>query len=751
MALAEVALVVAAAAAGCLLYSGFFATLDYLPVLGLACLAAGVTATVAAARRWRTWSTLLLAVAGCGLVATYGAFGDTVENGLPTAQTGSAILAGSRNGWHRMITVAVPADVWGDLLVMPILVAWVAVFLAVTLTLRTKGILAPVPPPLGAFLFALVVVGNQRGGHTTATVVFLTAALCLIAVRAHRINNSDKVRIGRQRSRPIRTVIAAGLAVAVSALVGIVGAHALPLSSGRPRFDPRTLYLPPITFTDTITPLARLKPQLTERPPRTLFAVRIDQEAATLVDRVRTTVLDVFDGTTWTSMETYHVAGSHLAVDPALHNAQPVTARIELMDFAGPHLPVLGWPSRLTAAQHTGQFGFNATAGVVVSTASVVRGLRYDLAGQISSRDGGLPLASPSTITPEHAYARTLSANPPVLLPELANRLVAARPTPYSKLTALERYLHSLPYNLSGSPPGHSYAAIIRLLTGKSTGYAEQHATAFTVLARSLGFPARVAVGYRLRNFHGGAYNVTTADAHAWPEVHFTGYGWVPFEPTDTSDSSPPPPVPPPEIPRVVPPQSTSQPAAQSGNPGPTASSQAPRDNQSGFGWTGILHDSVSALIAVAVLIVLTAGAITAVKAGRRRHRRHASDHATCVLGAWHELVDRLTERGIALPVSLTAREVIDHVRMTLGTATHPIAAIAPLVTTAVFAPEHLGQREAERAWHLVDQLRTMLYPRRVSVTRLRAAVHPRPLWTSWLAERQRRRARQSLEMGRYR
>src|SRR5439155_21015223 len=86
--------------------------------------------------------------------------------------------------------------------------------------------------------------------------------------------------------------------------------------------------------------------------------------------------------------------------------------------------------------------------------------------------------------------------------------------------------------------PGHSYDALRRLFGANPqdrVGYAEQYASAFAVLARSQGFPTRVAVGYllRARELRGDTYTVTTADAHAWPEVAIAGYGWVAFEPTD--------------------------------------------------------------------------------------------------------------------------------------------------------------------------------------------------------------------------
>ena len=55
-----------------------------------------------------------------------------------------------------------------------------------------------------------------------------------------------------------------------------------------------------------------------------------------------------------------------------------------------------------------------------------------------------------------------------------------------------------------------------------------------TVLARAAGLPARLVVGYAsgLYDPQQARYKVTEADAHAWTEIYFPGYGWVEFEPT---------------------------------------------------------------------------------------------------------------------------------------------------------------------------------------------------------------------------
>jgi hypothetical protein len=65
-------------------------------------------------------------------------------------------------------------------------------------------------------------------------------------------------------------------------------------------------------------------------------------------------------------------------------------------------------------------------------------------------------------------------------------------------------------------------------------GYCDYYATAMVVLARAAGLPARLATGYATGAYsaESGAFTVTEADAHSWPEVFFPGTGWVAFEPT---------------------------------------------------------------------------------------------------------------------------------------------------------------------------------------------------------------------------
>jgi transglutaminase-like putative cysteine protease len=116
----------------------------------------------------------------------------------------------------------------------------------------------------------------------------------------------------------------------------------------------------------------------------------------------------------------------------------------------------------------------------------------------------------------------------------LARDLTATAATPYDRAHAIETYLRTLPYTLAlPAPPSERDLADYFLFDLKK-GYCDYYATAMVVLARAAGLPARLVVGYA-----GGTYDaptaryvVTEADAHAWVEIYFPGYGWIEFEPT---------------------------------------------------------------------------------------------------------------------------------------------------------------------------------------------------------------------------
>jgi hypothetical protein len=107
----------------------------------------------------------------------------------------------------------------------------------------------------------------------------------------------------------------------------------------------------------------------------------------------------------------------------------------------------------------------------------------------------------------------------------------------YDKVTALETYLrnnYTYDTNIAAPPPGTEAASWF--LFQSRRGFCNYFATAMTLMARSIGIPARVAAGYT-----NGKYNTSTnewdisgTDAHAWTQIYFAGYGWINFEPSAT-------------------------------------------------------------------------------------------------------------------------------------------------------------------------------------------------------------------------
>ena len=142
---------------------------------------------------------------------------------------------------------------------------------------------------------------------------------------------------------------------------------------------------------------------------------------------------------------------------------------------------------------------------------------------------------APATYPPqiEEVYLALPSGVPEQVL-DLAAEVTAQADTPYARALALEAYLRSFPYDLEVAKPPEGQDVVEYFLFDLQRGYCDYFASAMVVMARSVGIPARLAVGYAMGSydFQQGAYVVTEKDAHAWPELYFPEYGWIPFEPT---------------------------------------------------------------------------------------------------------------------------------------------------------------------------------------------------------------------------
>ncbi len=118
---------------------------------------------------------------------------------------------------------------------------------------------------------------------------------------------------------------------------------------------------------------------------------------------------------------------------------------------------------------------------------------------------------------------------------ELAQSLVAEEDTLFERAQALEQYLRTFEYDLDvPATPDDVVDVTDYFLFDLQRGYCDYYATAFVVMARSVGIPARFATGYASGNWYPeeNQWSIAEADAHSWPEVFFPAYGWIAFEPT---------------------------------------------------------------------------------------------------------------------------------------------------------------------------------------------------------------------------
>lgn len=116
---------------------------------------------------------------------------------------------------------------------------------------------------------------------------------------------------------------------------------------------------------------------------------------------------------------------------------------------------------------------------------------------------------------------------------ELAQEITAGLATPYDQARAIERFLRQYPYSLDVPPPPTTRDPVDFFLFELQSGYCDYYASAMVVLARSVGLPARLDIGYLSQPEDArGVQTIYHINAHSWPEVYFPGYGWVAFEPT---------------------------------------------------------------------------------------------------------------------------------------------------------------------------------------------------------------------------
>jgi transglutaminase-like putative cysteine protease len=564
-----------------------------------------------------------------------------------------------------------------------------AVLLGDTFAFRARARGEALVPAGVLFVFvAAVGVSRHRVGLTLGLVA---AGVLAAALLRARFAHPPRTVLGRPR-RSLGITLPAAAAVGTAVVFGawavgprLPGADADALIDTKGRGG---------GVTEVLNPLVDIRARLVDRGATELFVVRAPSPAYW-----RATGLSDFDGTMWDLPDD----GSLVDADGTLANAAPgsteLVQQIEIRGLGGDLLPAAAEPTRVSG---DGLQWAPEASSLVHDDPDLKPGDRFEVVSAIPDFSPDVLRATTSNSPPDPIYL-SLPENFPASVGNLAAEVTAGTTTTYDAMVALQTWFRSeFDYSLE-VPQGHGTSAIEAFLRQR-IGYCEQFAGTFAAMARTLGVPARVAVGFTYGDAAAGEYTVLGKNAHAWPEVWFDGLGWVLFEPTPgrgapgagytgvapDQDETAPAPVEPgdgaggapigsevpvtvvPTIPpSEIPPEQTRD---QTPDSELAASGTVPND---GPPW--------SALLTVAGVLGAVAAAPAIVRWWRRR--RPSADLAGQMIQLWQRALGAVSATGFHADPSLTPLEQARAAAPRLPVAARPLRSLASVATAAAFAP----------------------------------------------------------------
>ncbi|WP_299531059.1 DUF3488 and transglutaminase-like domain-containing protein [uncultured Streptomyces sp.] len=423
-----------------------------------------------------------------------------------------------------------------------------------------------------------------------------------------------------------------------------------------------------------------------------------------------------------------------------------VTANVSASrSYRQEYLPM---PYPATEVRVDGRWRYQEETGVVVGTdGQTTSGARYEVGSLLVEPTAAqLRAAPPPPDDLRRAYTQVPRSLPEVVA-RTARDVTQGAADPYERAVRLQDWFAhdgGFTYDTTVNS-GSGTAAISRFLKDKQ-GFCVHFSFAMAAMARTLGIPARVAVGFTPGALQtDGTVSVGLKDAHAWPELYFEGVGWTRFEPTPTRGTVPSYTVPDAPSGQEAAPAAPSASASALPSAAPSASESCAaaqrKENEcgtarapaaAGQGGSGAPPATVALTGAgVALLVLLLLGPVlwrTRVRT-RRLHSsegRAPSDTVARTLSAWREITDTAWDHGIPPADALTPRKAAARVVRLGGLAPEPAAAlhrVAGAVEQALYAasprpPSGLAQDAAAVRAGLREQasrgarIRATLLPR---------------------------------------
>ena len=707
---------------------------------------------IAAACRRRGISTAAsgAVVAGAAiLVLTWSHLGDTTAFGIPTGATLTA--AGDRldEAWRLFDEVKAPAPVLPGFVLAAGAALWIGAWLADVAAFRLWASFEALIPSGTVFVFASLFAAER--GRTGAAALWLAAALAFVLVHRTVRQHGSPAWLGSDPRLGTASLLKAGaVLVAAAVLLGWVVGPRLPGAGEDAIIAVRDLDDSSGGSRQTVSPLVEIRGRLVEQSQVELFTVRTPQRAYW-----RLTSLDEFDGEVWSSRGSFGEADGDLDdIEAPPPGSVEVSQEVAVTGLAAIWLPAAFAPVRIEPDGADVRWEAESSTLIVSTEHPTSDGLTYDVSSAVPTNLTPDVLSGTEPAPPEIAGPGTaLPPNFPVSVVNLARSVAseAGATTPYTTAVALQNFFRngSFTYDLQ-APPGHSDSAIEDFLFVNKRGYCEQFAGTYAAMARAVGLPARVAVGFT-PGINDPAdpnlYRVRGEHAHAWPEVWIPGAGWTAFEPTpgrgapnatsytgveesqDTAGESTEATTVPTTVPAATPTTAT---GAATSVPTPlTDTTEAdpltPLEEDEGTGavvrWLGW---AVLALFAVTLLVLAGGGAVAGYRALRRWRRRTAATTADAkVRAAWADAVEAVGVVGVVPRRHETPVEYARRAAKAVGD-TRPTP-LAWVVEQADYAADDIGDAEADRAVELADGIRETVRARTTTRTRVLAAADPRP------------------------
>ena len=507
--------VVALVAAACLPLTRLFAP----GPLGNAVVAT-ITASIVvswAARRFRfppmaSWSASMLAL--LWFLAVY-FFRDTLWGPFPSAETIGAIGDAIREGARQSAEEVAPVTPTEPLLVFVVGGVWMTTWLVDAAATWIRNPLLAVASAVPLFVLPGAIVESERLAIEVA--VFVAAACAVLFVDQRR---------AMRRWGPTGADSAPGWRAGPAIRLAVVGAV---LTAGIAPMLPGFGEPPGLQGRGQgagvfFNPIVAIKPLLDSDIEQTLFTVQADRPTY-----YRLTSLDLFEGGVWqqrTGDPVEPALSGEVDVDAA--DSVPIEQRFTISSLIGPWLPAAYRP--VSVAGHAPEvIPENAT---LLVDGELRAGMEYSVSSLAPRPESGTLDRPVSYDAGRFRRYLELPDSLPERVRDIALDVAGDEPNAYRQALAVQTHLRTFRYD-EDIAATRSFDGLVEFLTEVQAGYCEQFAGSMAVLARALGIPSRVAIGFGFGYQRASReYQVTTRHAHAWVELFFPEAGWLAFEPT---------------------------------------------------------------------------------------------------------------------------------------------------------------------------------------------------------------------------